>query len=47
MEPNYQAMYYKMMDATEKAIEILIKAQRECEEMYVDAAEAEIPADQE
>ena len=47
MEPNYQAMYYKMMDAAEKAIDILIEAQRECEEMYVNAEEAEIPADQE
>lgn len=35
--PDYKKMYFKMMDATEKAIEILIEAQRECEEIYISA----------
>lgn len=29
---DYQEMYYKMNRATEKAINILVEAQRECEE---------------
>ena len=32
---DYKKMYLKMMDATERAIEILIKAQQECEEIYI------------
>ena len=32
---DYQEMYYKMNRAVEKAINILIKAQRECEEEYL------------
>ena len=35
MEPNYKEMYFKLMNATEKAIEILIQAQNECEEIYI------------
>ena len=33
--PNYQEMYLKMVRASERAINILIEAQRECEEMYL------------
>ncbi len=32
---DYQEMYYKMNRAMEKAINILIEAQRECEEDYL------------
>ncbi|MCI6185533.1 MAG: hypothetical protein MR653_08665 [Clostridiales bacterium] len=32
---DYKAMYLKMMNAAEEAMEILIKAQRECEERYM------------
>ena len=43
MEPNYKEMYYTLMDAAEKMIEILIKAQNDCEEIYIreDSGEAE------
>ena len=37
----YKEMYLKMMRATEKAINILIDAQRECEEMYLAAGDKE------
>lgn len=33
--PDYQKLYLKMFNATEKAIEILVNAQKECEEMYI------------
>ena len=36
---DYRAMYLKMMNATEEAMEILINAQRECEELYMNAEE--------
>lgn len=32
---DYQEMYYKMNRAMEKAINILVGAQRECEEEYL------------
>ena len=35
--PDYKEMYFKLFRATEKAMEILIDAQRECEEMYISA----------
>ena len=38
---DYKEMYLKMMRETEKAIDILIKAQRECEEMYISMSEEE------
>lgn len=37
---DYKEMYLNLMRATEYAIEILIAAQRECEEMYIEAEEA-------
>lgn len=33
--PNYKEMYFKMFRASEQAINILIKAGQECEELYV------------
>lgn len=41
---DYKEMYLKMMRASEEAIRILIKAQQECEEMYVSGEEADIVA---
>ena len=32
---NYKEMYLELMRATEKAINILIQAQRDCEEKYI------------
>ena len=49
--PDYQEMYLHLMRETEKAIRILIAAQRECEELYLRdggprrAAESGEPAD--
>ncbi len=37
--PDFEEMYYKMVRASEKAIRIIIEAQRECEEMYISADE--------
>ncbi len=33
--PDYKEMYLKMFRATEAAVNILIAAQRDCEEMYI------------
>lgn len=33
--PDYKEMYLKMFRASEEAVNILIAAQRECEEMYI------------
>lgn len=38
---DYKEMYLKMMRASEEAIRILVKAQQECEEMYLGAEESE------
>ncbi|MBE6905761.1 MAG: hypothetical protein E7476_05790 [Ruminococcaceae bacterium] len=32
--PDYKEMYLKMFRASEKALNIIIYAQRECEELY-------------
>ena len=37
--PDYKEMYLKMVRASERAINVLIEAQQECEEMYVSGAE--------
>ena len=37
--PDYKEMYLKMVRATEQAMNILIKMQQECEEMYLCAEE--------
>ena len=38
-EQTYKEMYEKLMRETEKAIRILIQAQQDCEEMYLQAEE--------
>ncbi len=39
---DYKEMYKKMFQASEQAINLLIAAQRECEEMYISAPEGKI-----
>ncbi len=43
MEVDYKEMYLKMVRATEETMNILIRAQRECEEIYLDEEEKENP----
>ena len=38
---DYKAMYLTLLDATEKALNELISAQRACEELYTMTAEDE------
>lgn len=33
--PDYKEMYYIMVRATEKAIQTLVEAQQQCEELYL------------
>lgn len=40
--PDYQEMYFKLFRATEAAVNLLIAAQRECEEHYLNAPETEL-----
>lgn len=40
--PDYQEMYLEMVRASEKAMDILIAAQRRCEEMYISAPDPEL-----
>ncbi|MDE6260074.1 MAG: hypothetical protein K2M42_04325 [Oscillospiraceae bacterium] len=40
--PDYKEMYLHLMRNTEKAIQILIEAQRDCEEMYLSASESKL-----
>lgn len=42
-EPNYKEMYLKLFRASENAINLLVSAQQECEEMYLSTAEEEKP----
>ena len=39
--PDYRQMYVTMMQASEEAINLLIKAQRKCEELYISSSEEE------
>jgi hypothetical protein len=39
--PDYKEMYLKMLRASEQAINILIAAQRECEELYISSPQSE------
>ena len=39
--PDYEKMYKQLVNATEDAIKILIEAQRNCEEMYIEDAESQ------
>ncbi len=41
--PDYKEMYLTMFRASEAAMNILMEAQRKCEEMYI--SEEEFPAD--
>ena len=41
---DYKKMYVTMVNAAEKAMELLIEAQRQCEELYI---ETEEPSDRE
>ena len=44
--PDYKKMYLTMVNATEQAMDMLIKAQQTCEELYIGkdkAAEAAAP----
>ena len=38
-ERDYKELYFKLFRATEKAINLLIDAQRECEELYLSGTE--------
>lgn len=40
--PDYKEMYIKMFRASEEAVNILITAQQECEEMYIRQPESEL-----
>ena len=37
--PNYKEMYIHLMRETEKAIRIMMKAQHDCEELYLTTSE--------
>lgn len=37
--PDYREMYLHLMRETEKAISLLVEAQRECERRYVEAGD--------
>lgn len=39
--PDYQELYLHLMRETEKAIRILVQAQRDCEELYLRDGEPE------
>ena len=40
--PDYKEMYLTLFRATEQAINTLIEAQRECEELYISEPDAEL-----
>jgi hypothetical protein len=40
--PNYKEMYLKLFRASEDAVNLLIAAQQECEELYVSSPEIEL-----
>ena len=46
--PDYKEMYLKLFRATERAMNILIAAQRECEEMFISSPgeSEEVPGEQ-
>ena len=37
---DYKKMYVTMVNAAEKAMELLIEAQRQCEELYIETEES-------
>ncbi|MDD4511475.1 MAG: hypothetical protein PHY23_11290 [Oscillospiraceae bacterium] len=40
--PDYKEMYLKLFRASEEAVNVLIAAQRECEELYISSPEPEL-----
>lgn len=45
--PDYKEMYMKMVRATESAINLLVQAQRECEELYISSSDStELPTEE-
>ena len=40
--PDYKEMYFKLFRASEQAINTLIEAQRECEELYISQPEPDL-----
>ncbi len=44
--PDYKKMYLKMLSASEEALDIIIKAQRECEKLYIESCPEEIGDDE-
>ena len=40
--PNYKELYLKMFRASEEAVNILLEAQRECEELFISQPEPEL-----
>jgi hypothetical protein len=40
--PNYKEMYLKLFRASEQAINTLIQAQQECEELYISQPEPDL-----
>ena len=40
--PDYKKMYLTLFRATEQAINTLIEAQRECEDLYISEQETEL-----
>ncbi len=44
---DYKQMYLTLLDATEKAINELVSAQRACEELYILSTEEEDKAEKE
>ena len=43
--PDYKEMYLKLFRASEEAVNLLIAAQRECEELYMNAPDPELDPD--
>lgn len=39
---DYKEMYLRLFRASEEAMNIIIKAQRECEEMYMNGVESQV-----
>ena len=39
---DYKQLYLQMFRASEKAIELLVDAQRKCEELYINSHDAEL-----
>lgn len=40
--PDYKELYFKMLGASEDAIRILVQAQQECEELYLQRETAKL-----